>query len=53
MTPPPQSKVKSPVPSSSPGWSDNDDEFLDPDSGENNDDDIDLDQLDLDDKHKD
>lgn len=46
--PPSQTKKKSPV-QSSQRWSDNDDddEFLDPKSGTDNDEDIDLDQLSL------
>lgn len=42
---PSQPKPKSPV-EESPGWSDND-EFLDPESGTGNEEDIDLDQLSL------
>jgi hypothetical protein len=46
-SPSPQPKSKSPAASNSPGWSDNDDEFLDPESGTGNEEDIDLDQLSL------
>lgn len=43
-TPPPESKHSV---EDSPGWSDNDDQFLDPEDGIGNEDDIDLDQLSL------